>query len=150
MIDLGAIGDAAIGGGVIGAAIKLVANLLNIWQQSEQEKRNERIALAGKQAELLAARPDPNNSFVSYTRRVLAWGVCFTFCAVVLLWACFPGYPILAKGGTGGGEVNLFLFHWTTSRDLGIDYTTGAFVWQIVPFMSMILMTYFTPDLRKS
>jgi len=138
-----------LGGGLIGAIIKIFAGFIMLWLRNKQDERNERLQLADKQIELKKLGPDPNSHWVSYTRRVLAWGVCFTFCAVVLLWATFPGYPIIRSGGQSGTTISLLLFHWDLTRDLGVTETTGSIVWQMIPFMSMILMTYFTPDISK-
>jgi hypothetical protein len=141
---------ASLGGGLIGAFIKIAAGFLMLWLKNKRDERDERMALADKQIELKKLGPDPNASFVSWTRRLLAWGVCFTFCSICILWALFPGYPIIAQGGTSGSNINLLLFTFKLSRDLGIEYTTGAIVWQLIPFMSMVLMTYFTPDISKT
>ena len=139
----------SLGGGIAGAVIKLLAGLLMLWFQNRQADRDERTTLAGKQiAAARMARAAPNEYF-SFTRRVLAWTVTFTFCGICLLWAIWPGYPIVTSGGDRGTSLNLLLFTFSVNRDLGVTLTTGAIVWQLIPFLSMILMTYFTPDVSK-
>jgi len=140
----------SLGGGLLGAVIKIIAGLLMVWRQNKQEERHERMQLADKFHKFRAeVGPDSNSEFVSTTRRVLAFSICWTFCAICLLWAIWPGYPIVTTGGDRGTAINLLLFNFSLNRDLGITLTTGAIVWQLIPFMSMILMTYFTPNIAK-
>lgn len=139
----------SLGGGIAGAIIKIIAGFISIWMQNRQEERNERITLAGRQIEAAEMARIAPNEFYSITRRVLAFTVTFTFCAICLLWAIWPGYPIVTQGGDRGSAINLLLFNFRIDRDLGITLTTGAIVWQLIPFLSMILMTYFTPDISK-
>lgn len=139
----------SLGGGIAGAIIKILAGLISIWMQNRQEERNERITLAGRQIEAAKMARAAPSEFYSVTRRVLAFTVTFTFCSICILWALWPGYPIVAQGGDRGTSINLLLFNFQLNRDLGITLTTGAIVWQLIPFLSMILMTYFTPDISK-
>lgn len=139
----------SLGGGLVGAIIKLVAGLIMMWMRNKSEDRVHQLSLAGKQLEAAQMARDTPSEFFSVTRRVLAWSFAFTFCGICLLWALFPGYPILTEGGASGTKINLLLFSYTVDRDLGASRTTGAIVWQLIPFLSMILMTYFTPDVSK-
>lgn len=136
-----------IGGGILGAGIKLLAGLLSMWMQSRKDDRNERLALADKQIELKKLGPDPNSEFVSFTRRILAFSMCFTFCAVVLLWAAFPNVTLTTPGGATGFHLNLLIFNFQRETSVVHTISTGSIVWSMLPFISMILMTYFTPNL---
>lgn len=150
MEGISALGVANLAGGGMGAFIKIAAGLFMLWLKNKREARAERAVLSGKNQDFIKAiRPDPGSEFVSYTRRVLAWSVCWTFCAICLLWAVFPGYPVHAIGGEQSTAVNLLLWSNKVTRDLGNWWTTGAIVWQLTPFVSMVLMTYFTPNVSK-
>lgn len=133
----------------MGAGIKLLAGMFSLWLKNRRDERDERINLADKQIKAAREARSVDDSYFRHTRRVLAWGVCFTFCVICIVWAFFPGYPILKDIGERGTEINFLLFHWTFSGDLGGTRTTGSIVWELIPFMSMILMTYFTPDISK-
>jgi hypothetical protein len=138
-----------LGGGAIGAAIKIGAGAFKLWHANRLEERKERIALVGKQIELKTLGPDPSDNFVSVTRRALAWGMCFTFCAVVLLWAAFPQTVISIPAGSSGWGFNLFIFNFSRDSSMAYSVSTGAIVYSMLPFIGMILMTYFTPDVSK-
>jgi hypothetical protein len=138
-----------LGGGLFGAVIKILAGLFKLWHSNKIEERKERIALVGKQIELKTLGPDPNDNFVSVTRRALAWGMCFTFCAIVLLWAAFPQTVITIPAGGAGWSLNLLLFNFSRDTSLAYTVSTGAIVYSMLPFIGMILMTYFTPDVSK-
>jgi len=138
-----------LGGGLLGAVIKILAGFFKLWHSNKIEERKERIALVGKQIELKTLGPDPNDNFVSVTRRALAWGMCFTFCAIVLLWAAFPQTVITIPAGGSGWSLNLLLFNFSRDTSLAYTVSTGAIVYSMLPFIGMILMTYFTPDVSK-
>ncbi len=138
-----------LGGGILGAVIKIGAGVLKMWHANKVEEREERIALIGKQIEAKQAGPDPNNGFVSVTRRALAWGMCGTFCAVVILWAVFPQTVITIPGGGSGWGLNLLLFNFSRDTSVGYSISTGSIVYSMLPFLGMIMMTYFTPDVSK-
>lgn len=146
---LGQTGSAAIATGGLGAAIKILAGFLKIMYQSKQDQRAHDLALAGKQKEFKKLGPDPNSSFVSWTRRVLAWGFGLTFCTICILWACFPNVEIVKAGGTRTVGFNLLIINFQHTRDLVSTYTSGSIVWELIPFLTMIMMTYMTPDISK-
>jgi hypothetical protein len=136
--------------GLLGAGIKLTAGLLTMWLENKRDERAERLSLVGQQIDLLKMRPDPASPYASTTRRVLAFVMCFTFCAVVLLWAIYPHTLILIPDqGSRGWALNLLLFNFSRDTNLAGTVSTGAIVWAMLPFISMILMTYFTPDVSK-
>lgn len=147
---MGALTELSLGGGILGAVIKLVAGIFMLWLKNKKNERETYINLTGKQIELAREAREEGGQYFRHTRRVLAWGLCFAFASICILWAVFPGYPILKSGGAQGTEVQLLLFHWQFSRDLGMNVTTGSIVWELIPFMSMILTIYFTPDISKA
>lgn len=140
---------ATLGGGLLGAGVKLAAGLLQMWLRNKQEDRNERIALASKQVELKKLGPDPRNAFVSWTRRALALSVCWTFCAVALLWAVFPSEQIVIPFSSSGFDFNFLFFSFSRKASVEQTVSTGAIVWSMIPFISMVMATYFTPNLSK-
>lgn len=150
METIGATAAANLIGGSMGAGIKLVAGIIMWWIKSKREDRAERLLHSGKKVDWLQQlRPDPKDDYVRHTRRILAWGVCFTFCFICILWSIFPGYPVFGPGGDSTTTTNLFLWSHKVTTNMGNWWTTGAIVWQLTPFVSMILMTYFTPDISK-
>ena len=138
-----------LGGGLLGAVIKIGAGIFKLWHQNRLEERKERIALVGKQIELKTLGPDPSDNFVSVTRRALAWGMCFTFCAVVIIWAIFPQTIITIPAGGSGWNLNLLIFSIQREASLAYSISTGSIVYSMLPFIGMILMTYFTPDVSR-
>lgn len=140
---------ANLGGGLLGAGVKILSGLFMLWMQNRREERDERVQLAGKQIELKKLGPDPGNEFVSFTRRVLAFSMCWTFCAVVLLWAVYPQIEITIPFGGSGFDFNFLFFNFSRKTSVEQVVTTGAIVWSMTPFISMILATYFTPNLTE-
>lgn len=133
----------SMGGGLTGAIIKIVVGYL---AAKAEDKKHEREALRGVYDK---ARHNVNlNPYVSRTRRLLALSICWTFCGVVILWAIFPGKLISIP--TDKGEISLLygLVEFTTEQSL-LHVSTGSIAWGMIPFMSMVLGLYFTPDIRR-
>lgn len=144
-------------GGALGAGFKIIASLIAARHRNEMETAERKTQT--RLAELNALKdykketgPDPNSPFTAWTRRLLALSVCWTFCAVVILWACFPSTGVnIPNPAPGGWEFSLLgLVTWSGKTDLATyNVSTGSIVWAMLPFMSMVLTTYFTPDLTK-
>lgn len=150
MNDLFGTAFAALGGGTLGALIKLCAGFIALKARDRVEERRERVSLAGRTYEAAKdLRENPGSDFVSWTRRVLAWMFGLTFCSVVLLWAYYPDV-IIYTAHSGGAHRSILwgLLEWQTSN-YAKPVSSGSIVWEMIPFISMILGLYFTPNVAK-
>jgi hypothetical protein len=143
-----------LGGGTLGAAIKIAMSLISASHRrkldAEHEATQRRLAELGMQRQAADHAIKSDGGFAAWTRRVLALSVCWTFCAVALLWAAFPTASIVIPSAGAGRKTSILfgLIEWTGTADLA-TVSSGSIVWAMIPFMSMILATYFTPDLTK-
>ena len=88
---------------VIGAGIKVGANLLNYWLE---QKKQDQMILAARDGEMLKALIENQNQraddpFVKATRRVLFMSITFTMCFLMIYYALNPHitYDILMPKG---------------------------------------------------
>ena len=88
---------------VIGAGIKVGANLINYWLE---QKRQDQMILAARDAEMLKALIDNQNKraddpFVKTTRRILFMSITFTMCFLMIYYAMNPyiTYDVLMPKG---------------------------------------------------
>jgi hypothetical protein len=88
---------------VIGAGIKVGANLLNYWLE---QKKQDQMILAARDGEMLKALIENQNQraddpFVKATRRVLFMSITFTMCFLMIYYALNPhiSYDILMPKG---------------------------------------------------
>jgi len=88
---------------VIGAGIKVGANLLNYWLE---QKRQDQMILAARDSEMLKALIDNQNKraddkFVKVTRRILFMSITFTMCFLMIYYAMNPHivYDVLMPKG---------------------------------------------------
>ena len=88
---------------VIGAGIKLGANLINFWLE---QKRHDQMMLAARDNEMLKALIANQNAtatdpFVKVTRRILFLSITFTMCFLMIFYAMNPNitYDVLVPRG---------------------------------------------------
>lgn len=141
---------ASLGGGTLGASIKLIAGFIALRARNKLEERRERVSLAGKQYEAAKdLRENPGSDFVSWTRRILAWMFGATFCTVVILWSWWPDVTVYTAHAGGATRTVLWgLLEWQSLPNAK-PVSTGSIVWEMIPFISMILGLYFTPNIAK-
>jgi hypothetical protein len=88
---------------VMGAGIKLGANLLNYWLE---QKKQDQMILAARDSEMLKALIENQNkraddSFVKVTRRILFLSITLTMCFLMIYYAMNPhiSYDVLMPKG---------------------------------------------------
>ena len=125
---------------VIGAGIKLAANLINFWLE---HKRQQQLLLAARDASLIEAILDnqiqqAKDPFVKVTRRVLFMTLTFTLCFLMVFYAMNPGieYDIMVPKGDGA---RTGFFSWFVgSEDVVIVRLTGGLM--LSSFMDLCFM----------
>lgn len=155
--ELAATITGTLGGGAMGAAVKVLMSLVQARADAKKAQAAAqaeiRLAELGKQNEAREQILESDNSggFSAWTRRMLALSICWTFCAIAIVWALFPTTIVHIPNAADGWTLSLLGlidFSGAGSMD-GLSVSTGSIVWAILPFMSMILATYFTPSLKR-
>ena len=146
-----------LGGGMMGAVIKILMSLVqlraNNAQRSAEIQRDIRLAElnAQVQARETILTSDDKGGFSAWTRRLLALSVCWTLCAIAIMWAIDPAETVQVPRQVQGWAfsfLGLVDFQGKETATASAS-STGSIVWAMLPFMSMILTTYFTPSLSS-
>lgn len=119
---------------VIGAAIKLGANLLNFWLE---QRRQDQLMLAARDNEALQAMlknqaEQAKDPFVKVTRRILFLSITFTMCFLMIFYALNPHitYDVIVPKGD---SAKWGIFSWIL----------GAEEWSVVQMTGGLLLTSF-------
>lgn len=143
----------SLAGAGAGSAIKILVGILKAHFTIKEAQFQKEMVLADKATEaylkLREQGPNPDSRFVSWTRRILAWLLAGTFCTVVILFALFPTVPIAVPDGIREFTMGLLVWDWSGTRDTLSVVSTGSLVWEMIPFLTMILSMYFVPDISK-
>jgi hypothetical protein len=152
--DIAATVIGSLGGGALGAGVKILMSIISAAHRrkldAEHEATERRLAELGLQRQAAEAAIRSDGNFAAWTRRLLALSMCWTFCAIAIVWAIWPTAQITVPHGGAGRRTSILfgLIEWSGAADLA-TVSSGSIVWAMIPFMSMILATYFTPDLTK-
>jgi hypothetical protein len=125
---------------VIGAGIKLAANLINHWLE---QKRADQMILAARDGEMLKALIENQSKqaldpFVKVTRRILFLTITFTMCFLMIYYAMNPSiqYDIIVPKGEGA---RLGFFSWVFGgKDWEVVQMTGGLM--LAGFMDLCFM----------
>ena len=125
---------------VIGAGIKLAANLINYWLE---QKRADQMILAARDGEMLKALIENQSKqaldpFVKVTRRILFLTITFTMCFLMIYYAMNPSiqYDIIVPKGEGA---RLGFFSWVFGgKDWEVVQMTGGLM--LAGFMDLCFM----------
>ena len=125
---------------VIGAGIKLLANLINYWLE---QKRNDQMILAARDNEMLRALIENQSRqaldpFVKVTRRILFLSITFTMCFLMIYYAINPSisYDIIVPKGE---SAKLGFFSWIFGgKDWELVKLTGGLM--LSSFMDLCFM----------
>jgi len=125
---------------IIGAGIKLGANLINFWLE---HKRQQQLLIAARDSTLIQAILDnqieqAKDPFVKVTRRILFMSLTFTLCFLMVFYAMNPGieYDIVVPKGEGS---RVGFFSWFTgAEDLVVVRLTGGLM--LSSFMELCFM----------
>ena len=137
---------------ILGAGIKLAANLLNSWLE---QKRQDQMMLAARDNEMMRAMlqnqmEQAKDPFVKVTRRILFMSITFTMCYLMIFYAMNPGitYDIIVPKGEGG---RMGLFSWVFGgKDWEVVSLTGGLL--LMSFMDLCFMVvgfYAIPSKRR-
>ena len=137
---------------ILGAGIKLVANLINAWLE---QKRQDQMFLAARDEAMMKAMlqnqaDQAKDPFVQITRRILFMSITFTMCYLMIYYAMNPdiSYQIIVPKGDGS---RLSIFSWIIGgKDWEIATLTGGLL--LSSFMDLCFMVvgfYAIPSKRR-
>jgi hypothetical protein len=151
-----------LGSAAGGAVLKGVFGLIQEWLSGNREREQALIDAAAKREEYHGNRFQKADNYTKHTRRVLAWGMCFTYAAILVLWAIFPQVEVATfvdfqSGGSEQAVRGLQLFGYSlmgveTPTNLAnrvIHVTTGHLVMANTYVLAFILGAYFMPTGRR-
>ena len=137
---------------IIGAGIKLGANLINFWLE---QKRQDQLALASRDEKMLDALIKSQNAqasdpFVKITRRILFMSITFTMCFLMIYYALNPhiSYNVIVPKGD---NAKWGFFSWIFGgEDWNVVQMTGGLM--LASFMDLCFMVvgfYAIPSKRR-
>ena len=137
---------------IIGAGIKLGANLINFWVE---QKRQDQLALAARDSEMMKAMianqsAQAKDPFVKITRRILFMSITFTMCFLMIYYALNPHitYNVIVPKGDGA---KWGIFSWISGgEDWQVVQMTGGLM--LASFMDLCFMVvgfYAIPSKRR-
>ena len=134
---------------VIGAGIKVGANLLNYWLE---QKKQDQMILAARDSAMLKALIDNQNKradepFVKVTRRILFMSITFTMCFLMIYYAMNPyiTYDVLMPKGEGS---ILGLLSWLFGGQdwVQVKLTGGLMLASFMDLCFMVIGFYAIPS----
>ena len=134
---------------VIGAGIKVGANLLNFWLE---QKKQTQLALVARDSEMLKALIENQNrraddNFVKTTRRVLFMSITFTMCFLMIYHAMNPHitYDVLMPKGEGS---KMGLWAWVSGSNdwVQVKLTGGLMLTSFMDLCFMVVGFYAIPS----
>jgi hypothetical protein len=137
---------------IIGAGIKLGANLVNFWLE---QKKQDQLALAARDDKMLDALIKSQNSqakdpFVKVTRRILFMSITFTMCFLMIYYALNPHitYNIIVPKGEGA---SLGFFSWILGGEEWqvVQMTGGLMLASFMDLCFMVVGFYAIPSKRR-
>ena len=137
---------------VLGAAIKLVANLLNAWLE---QKRQDQMLLAARDSEFMKAMLEnqlkqASDPFVKVTRRILFMSITFTMCFLMIYYALNPdiSYTLIVPKGQNS---SLGFFSWLFGADDWkiVELTGGLMLSSFMDLCFMVVGFYAIPSKRR-
>lgn len=135
---------------LIGAGIKLGANVINAWIE---QRMVDRQLMAARDAEILQLVADSqketrSDPFVKVTRRLLFLTLTLTYCYLMVFYAMNPqiSYDIVKPANPSGGILTWFFgeHQWVTFK-----LTGGLLLASFVDLMFMVVGFYAIPSNRR-
>ena len=137
---------------ILGAGIKLAANLINAWLE---QKRQDQMMLAARDDKMMGAMLEnqiqqAKDPFVKVTRRILFMSITFTLCYLMIFYAMNPSitYDIIVPKGDGA---RWGFFSWIFGgKDWEVVRLTGGLL--LMSFMDLCFMVvgfYAIPSKRR-
>lgn len=135
---------------LIGAGVKIGANLINAWIEQRMVDRKLMAARDENILKLIAesqkeTRSDP---FVKTTRRILFLALTFTYCYLMIFYAMNPGitYEIVKPINPSGGILSWF---FGDAQFATFTLTGGLLLASFVDLMFMVIGFYAIPSNKK-
>lgn len=137
---------------VIGAGIKLAANLVNFWLE---QRRQDQLLLAARDDQTLKAMLDnqieqAKDPFVKVTRRILFLSITLTMCFLMVFYALNPhiSYDVIVpKGESSKWGIFSWVFggkDWVT-----VKMTGGLLLTSFFDLCFMVVGFYAIPSRRR-
>ena len=135
---------------IIGAGIKIGANLISAWIE---QRKVDRTLMAARDENILKmiaesqkeTRSDP---FVKTTRRILFLALTFTYCYLMIFYTLNPDitYQIVKPADPSGGILSWFMgdTQWVT-----FNLTGGLLLASFVDLMFMVIGFYAIPSNKR-
>ena len=137
---------------MIGAGIKLGANVVNGWLASREEQQRI-IAARDKQMFDAAVQQQKDNAkdpFVKVTRRMLFMSLTMTYCFLLIYYAMNPNIEydvIMPKTGADGG---IFSFIFGPAKEFHVvKLTGGLLLMSFIDLMFMVVGFYAIPSKKR-
>ena len=134
---------------VIGASIKVGANLINFWLE---QKKQDQMMLAARDQETLKALIDNQNKraddpFVKTTRRILFMSITFTMCFLMIYYAMNPyiTYDVIMPKGEGS-KFGIFTWIFGGSNWVQVQLTGGLLLASFMDLCFMVIGFYAIPS----
>ena len=135
---------------IIGAGIKIGANLINAWIE---QRMVDRKLMAARDENILKLNADSqketrSDPFVKTTRRILFLALTFTYCYLMIFYALNPDitYNIVKPANPSGGIMSWFFgdIQWVT-----FELTGGLLLASFVDLMFMVIGFYAIPSNKR-
>ena len=137
---------------ILGAGIKIGANILNAWLE---QKRQDQLMLAARDEKMIEAaiksqEAQAKDPFVKITRRILFMSITFTLCYLMLFYAHNPNisYDVIVPKGE---NTRWGLFSWFFGgEDFHVVRLTGGLM--LSSFLDLCFMVvgfYAIPSRRR-
>ena len=137
---------------IIGAGIKLLANLVNHWLE---QKRQDQLMLAARDTEMVKAilenqAQQAKDPFVKVTRRILFLSITLTMCFLMLYYAMNPHitYDVIIPKGSGA-KWGLFSWIFGSTEWEVVRMTGGLLLMSFMDLCFMVIGFYAIPSKRR-
>ena len=137
---------------IIGAGIKLGANLINYWLE---QKRADQMILAARDTEMLKALIENQSKqaldpFVKVTRRILFLTITFTMCFLMIYYAMNPhiSYDVIVPKGEGA-RWGIFSWVFGGKEWEMVSMTGGLLLSSFMDLCFMVVGFYAVPSKRR-
>ena len=137
---------------ILGAGIKIGANLVNAWLE---QKRQDQLALAARDKEMMDAliasqKASASDPFVKIPRRVLFMSLTFTLCYLMIYYAHNPDIKyglVVPMGENAKWGIFSWLFGGTDFHV--VQLTGGLMLSSFMDLCFMVIGFYAIPSKRK-
>ena len=136
---------------VLGAGIKIGANILSSWME---QRRQDQLALAARDDKMMQSliesqKANASDPFVKVTRRILFMSITFTLCYLMLYYAHNPSvsYDMLVPKGSNS---RWGIFSWFVGGDdfTVVRLTGGLMLSSFMDLCFMVVGFYAIPSKR--